>query len=63
MATQVQQKVTGKSIQIELISPLAAPFSFHKSYKACLGSESHFNSCQADAALIPTNAVMSVLLR
>lgn len=60
METQVQQKVTGKSIQIELISPSLslAPFSFHKGYKARFHTESHFNYCRADAALITTNTMI-----
>lgn len=60
METQVQQKVTGKSIPIELISPslllplsLFTPFSFHTGYKARFLSESQFNCCRADVALIP----------
>ena len=64
METQVQQKVTGKSIQIELISPspALAPFSFHKGYKARFLSESHFNYCRTDAALITTNTMISFFL-
>lgn len=62
METQVQQKVTGKSIQIELISPsltlALAAFSFHRGYKARFLPESHFNYRRADAALITTNAMI-----
>lgn len=52
METQVQQKVTRKSIQIELISLLLAPFSSYKGYKTHFHSELHSHYCRPDAALI-----------
>lgn len=68
METQVQQKVTGKSIQIELISPslplplsLFAPFSFHTGYKARFLSESHFNYCHADTMLITKKSANTMI--
>lgn len=57
METQVQQKVTRKSIQIELISLLLAPFSSYKGYKAHFHSELHSYYCGADAALIRRNTM------
>lgn len=51
MATQVQHKVTRKSIQTELIALLLISFHFHKRYKAPT-TESHFNYGYVDTGLI-----------